>query len=128
MFLLNWYKEYLEIKAECDARKRDINFCSACETLKLQLAIANDERKRLIDKLLEEPEVEETSKVNISDLRPLMPNRMNWNARRQILEAEDRAAAKLMRQNSETTKTAGSDKTLTVHEIEKELGVEENAS
>lgn len=120
MFLLNWYKEYLEIKAERDARKRDINFCAACETLKLQLAIANDERKRLIDKLLEKPEVEEVAKPNLTDFKPL-PSKMNWNQRRQILEAEDRAAAKIINQKREEDKNSG--KALTVHEIEKELGV-----
>lgn len=124
MFLLNWYKEYLEIKAERDARKRDLSFCSACETLKLQLAIANDERKMLISKLTDKPVVEDR-RAEPENYKQVLPNRMNWNLRRQMLEAEDRAAAKVLRTNEKAN--IGS-KPLTVTEIEKELGVSEDAA
>ena len=123
MFLLKWYKELLDIKYERSARKRDLEFCSACETLKLQLAIANEERKMLISKLTDKPEVVEVH-PDTSTLKPINPKHMNWNVRRQMLEAEDREAAKLMRQKKEETKSdSKTDKTLTIHEIEKELGV-----
>ncbi len=124
MFLLNWYKEFIEIKAERDAKKRELNFCEACETLKLQLALANEERKFLIQKLTKEPEVIEEKQIDTSNLRPLMPSRMNWNTRRQQLESEDRAAAKIINEKNKELK-ANSGKTLSVHEIEKELGVQE---
>ena len=125
MFLLNWYKEYLEIKAERDARKKELNFCESCDTLKIQLAIANDERKMLINKITETTKIEEKV-VDVTTLKPVMPSRMNWNVRRQALEAEDRAAARILRQNVEANKSSeksGTDKALSVTEIEKELGV-----
>jgi hypothetical protein len=123
MFLLNWYREYLEIKSERESKKRELNYCSACETLKLQLAIANEERKLLINKLTDKPEVIE-DKPNTNELKPIMPNRMNWNTRRQLLEAESREAAKLMKQNEAITRSSTEGQVLTIHEIEKELGVE----
>jgi hypothetical protein len=123
MFLLNWYREYLDIKNTRAVQKRELQYCEACETLKLQLSIANEERKFLINKLVEAPaEVEE--KPNFSELKPLLPNRMNWNVRRQMLESEDRAAAKLMQQKKNEAKSETKGNVLTIHEIEKELGVE----
>lgn len=126
MFLLNWYKEYLEIKHEKAARLKELSFCDSCETLKLQLAIVNDERKLLISKLVETTKPEE-SKIDTSVLKPVMPNRMNWNLRRQALEQEDRAAARVLRENESKNQVAasgGQSAALTVTEIEKELGVE----
>lgn len=125
MFLLKWYKEYLDIKAERDERKQNLNFCSACETLKLQLALANDERRVLIDKLTSSPQAEEKV-TETSNLKPMLPSRMPWNVRRQILEREDRAAAKIQKQNAEVLTNAAKESTskdLGVAEIEKELGV-----
>jgi len=122
MFLLKWYKELLEIKYEREARKKDLQFCQACETLKLQLAIANDERRMLINKLTDKPEVTE-SKIDTNILHPINPARMNWNVRRQHLEAESREQAKILKQKQDETNSNKSDKALTVHEIERELGV-----
>jgi hypothetical protein len=123
MFLLEWYREYLSIKSEREVRAKELSFCESCETLKMQLAVANDERKMLIAKLTDKPEVED-NKIDTSNLRPILPSRMNWNVRQQMLEKEDRAAAKALREKqAELTKSG---KALTISEIEKELGVTEN--
>ncbi len=123
MILLDWYREYLEIKSERAAKVRELNYCEACETLKLQLAIANEERKMLINKLTDKPEITEP-KADDNVLKPLMPNRMNWNTRRQILESEDRERAKIIKKNQAITSNGTEGQVLTIHEIEKELGVE----
>ena len=89
----------------------------------MQLAVANEERKMLISKLTDKPEVVEVH-PDTSTLKPINPKHMNWNVRRQMLEAEDREAAKILRQKRDETKSeTKSDKALTIHEIEKELGV-----
>ena len=120
MFLLKWYKEYLEIKNENAEKKRDLEYCESCETLKIQLAIATDERKRLIDRIIEVPEVKEQEAP--ATLKPVLPNRMNFNVRRQMLEQESRVAAQALKRNQEINKVATSP--LTVATIKKELGVE----
>ena len=122
MFLLNWYKEYLEIKNERDAKKRELQYCESCEVLKLQLAIATEERRRLIDRIVEKPEPEELKQTEPIMLKPVMPTRMSWDVRKQMLEREDRAAAQILKKNQELNKTVTSP--LTVAAIEKELGVE----
>jgi len=122
MFLLKWYREFIEIRYEREAKKKELQFCQACETLKMQLAIANDERRLLINKLTDKPEAIE-EKQSLDNLRPIQPPRMSWNVRRQHLESESREAAKRLHKNNE----ANSGKALTVNEIEKELGVEEIA-
>ena len=125
MFLLNWYREYLEIKNTRAIQQRELQYCEACETLKLQLAVANEERKFLIQKLTAEP-VTETRLVEPQVLKPILPNRIGWNTRRQMLESEDRERAKILKKNQDELKTDSKNdsKILTINEIEKELGVE----
>jgi ribosome-binding ATPase YchF (GTP1/OBG family) len=124
MFLLRWYKEWLNIRATYSASKlnlarekhEDETLCQSCETLKHQLEIANIERTRLIERLLEKPEklVESGSPIEISK-----PRMVPWNVRRQMLEREDREQARLMRNapkpESETTES--------IAELEKEMGM-----
>lgn len=126
MFLLNWYREYLEIKYEKAAKKRELEFCEACETLKLQLSLANDERKRLIDRLVDKPEAEPIKELD-EQPRAIMPSRVQWGVRRQSLEAESRANAAALRRREEENKKDNSSRNLTINEIEKELGVTKDA-
>ena len=86
MFLLKWYKEYLEVKGN--------KVCESCETLKQQLEIANYEKKQLLNRMLEKPEP-----IPVEPLKEIMPPKsLPWRARRQILEAEDREKARAMRE------------------------------
>lgn len=124
MFLLNWYKEYLEIKYEREARKKDLEFCPACETLKLQLSIANEERKLLISKLTDKPIVEEVKREE-TVLRPIYPASRTWSVQRQMREAEDREKAKILKKKADELNQAKSGEPLTVSEIEREIGVNE---
>lgn len=121
MFLINWYRELIELRQEIAAKKRELEYCESCETLKLQLALANDEKKQLLNRLLEKPEKTETEQ-EIVNPKAILPNRLTFSARRQMLEAEDRARAKVIRDNS-AIKPVTSSKAVTVEEIEKEIGV-----
>lgn len=118
--MFKWIREFYELKFEILERRKklerdiidnqfmrslDENICKSCETLKLQLAIANDEKRALLDRILEKPVAEAT--LNTDDLKPIVPRTLPWNARRQALEAEDRAAAKILKQNkTENVSTA----------------------
>lgn len=119
MFLFKWLKEYRDIQFDLLNKKREASYCESCETLKMQLAITNEEKKQLLNRILEKPEPEAV--VDTRDLKPIMPAHMSWSARRQMLEAEDRAKAKVLRDNPAlrvADKTASE-----VTELEKELGV-----
>jgi hypothetical protein len=95
--------------------------CQSCETLRKQLEIINYEKKQLMDRLLEKPSVEPQSKL----VEMSKPTNIPWNVRKQMLEAEDREKARLMRD---------APKPVSVEQLEKELDIatqdrgEENAS
>ena len=125
MFLLDWYREYLELKYEVAAKKRELRYCESCESLSRQLALANDERKYLIEKLTETKVVTEEVKPSTENLKAVMPTSLRWSARQQILEAEDRQKAKALK-NNPSIQAVPSGVALTAEEIEKELGVEKN--
>jgi hypothetical protein len=111
--MFNWLRELLEIRAEFNERKAQLRhegkICESCETLKKQLEIANFEKKQLLDRLLEKPPVEERKEIPISIPRP---KTIPWIVKKQILEAEDRERAKLLRNLPKPEST---------EELEKEL-------
>ena len=82
--------------------------CNSCETLRGQLESVNFEKKILLDRLLNPsvPVVQEKE-----EYEPIKPKNIPWIVRKQMLEAEDREKAKLMRLKTE--------------ELEKELGIPE---
>lgn len=90
--------------------------CDTCEVLRLQLDESNRERRELLNRLLDkdkpEPQVKE-EKEHV----PIQPQFIPWRVRQQMLEAEDRKAASLMR-----------DKKQEIESLEKELGIPTHAS
>jgi hypothetical protein len=77
----------------------------------MQLAIVNAEKQQMLNVLLEKPKIEiEVPKIEIPE--SVKPKLVTWNMRRQMLEAEDREKAKILRQKAEETA-----------KLEKELGV-----
>lgn len=123
MFLLNWLREYKQIKAE-------YRICESCETLKMELSHLRQDNERLLNAVLSKPIIEETvSKAE--DLVPIQPRVVPWRVRQQMLEAEDRDKAKKMRdnpinQNTEikTNIVPGSQTTTqSISDLEDELGV-----
>jgi len=88
--------------------------CQSCETLKEQLALSNNEKQKLLELVLDKNRTPETHIEEI-DYEKLKPKQTSWNARRQLLEAEDREAAKIIREKSKEQKE--------VDKLEKELGI-----
>lgn len=112
--MFNWLREYLDIK-------REARFCESCETLKTQLSIANEEKKDLLDRLLNPIRTETEQTVDTRELKPIQTRDVAWRVRRQMLEQEDRIKAGLVREapKPELVKTD----VKTAADIEKELGV-----
>ncbi len=90
MFLLDWYQRWLEIREAHRIEK----VCESCETLKSQLATVNHEKQLLLNRIMEKPEIvpERTIAPPMQNVGPRLHT--PWRVRQQMLEAEDRAAAR----------------------------------
>jgi len=100
----------------CQETAENNKVCQSCETLKVQLSIANHEKQELLNSILsltKRPEEQTSAAVSYEHAKPKM---MTWNVRRQLLEAEDRQAAKLL---------AEQQKKKSIEELEKEVGIGE---
>jgi predicted DsbA family dithiol-disulfide isomerase len=109
----NWFHRFFNPHCpDCIAESTRI--CESCETLKTEIARISSENERLLNRLLNPPTIHEEKKELSEVLK--MPRNIPWNVRRQMLEAEDREKAKLMKEAPKPQSTT---------ELEKELGVEE---
>lgn len=105
MFLLKWYREYLEIKNEALAKELEIDFCPTCEALKLELAKAHDMNRVLLSSITNPKQPEEKA-INIEELKPIVPARhQTFTMRRQMMQAEDRRKADALRRQEEESRT-----------------------
>lgn len=87
MFLLRWYREYLEIKESQE--------CQSCSMLREQLMMERQNNQRLMDRIL-------TPQPIIKEAEPLpppisVPKVVPWHVKRQMLEQEDRVKAQKLR-------------------------------
>lgn len=112
--MFGWLKELLELKVEY---RRENHVCDSCETLKTQLNIANFNNEQLMRKILKEPE------PIVNEQPPVItrPAAVPWQVRRQMLMAEDREKAKLIRNAPKPDSIVKE----TTEDLEKELGVVE---
>ncbi len=96
--------------------------CEACEILRAQLASSERERRELLHKLLnpEPPPAQITQK---EELEPITPQFTPWRMRKQMLEAEDRRQAELLRQRAKEVASAEPETAARINELEQELGV-----
>lgn len=88
--------------------------CKSCETLKLQLEIANESNKRLLDTILEftKPRMEEVSKTPV-ELESIKPKAIPWRIRKEMLESEDREQFRILKERQKS-----------LEELEKEVGLD----
>lgn len=100
----NWLREFYDIR-------RESKYCLGCDALRNEnIRLAND-NKRLLDSILEKPEVIKIEEEK--DLKPIINrNHISWNVRRQLLEQEDRAKAKAIKQNESVISTEDLEKEL----------------
>lgn len=92
--------------------------CHTCELLRDQLDESNRERRELLQRLLDLGinKTESLPPVEKEEPVPVRPNFVPWRVRQQALEAEDRQKALLLK-----------DRTREINELEKELGIQEEA-
>jgi hypothetical protein len=85
--------------------------CLTCDVLRVQLDKSEAERRELLTRLLakDTPEPLSTEK---EEYAPIQPQHIPWRVRQQMLEAEDRKKAQLMKS-----------KTDEIEQLEKELGI-----
>ena len=98
--------------------------CRSCETLKTQLDHERFEKEKLLSHIIEltrpsTPVIEERKEL------PLPLINRGWKAKKALLEAEDRRTAQLQKQKATELAVV---KPMTTEELEKGLGVDENAS
>jgi len=85
--------------------------CETCEVLRSMLDESNRERKELLHKLIDKDKIEPLPPV-AEEYKPLTPQFVPWRVRQQMLEAEDRKKAVLMKEKAKE-----------IEELEKELDI-----
>jgi len=70
--------------------------CNTCEVLRERLAQSDAERRELLNRLLDRDKPEPVPTAE-QDLKPIQPQYVPWRVRQQMLEAEDRHRAQLLR-------------------------------
>lgn len=109
--MFGWLKELLEIRIEYKAkqielastknsidisRAHDTKLCESCETLKMQLAIANQEKKELLNRILT-PVTAVKPEVIIQNPRAVIPPRHSgFNTKRRELELASKENRRLL--------------------------------
>jgi hypothetical protein len=87
---------------DCAEQERENRICASCETLKTENARLSNENLRLLEVLLRKASGQDIeSEGSTETLRPLPVTNKHipWNVRRQMLEAEDKARAKIIQNN-----------------------------
>lgn len=85
--------------------------CDTCELLREQLHKSDAERKELLHRLLDPAKAEPPS-TSIEEHIPVTPPFTPWRVKQQMLEAEDRQKAKILR-----------DRSREIADLEKEVGI-----
>ena len=122
MWLLNWYRQWKQIRAEFHEDK----VCISCESLKQQVEILQHNNNELLQGLLAAGRPSPEPRQNLDNLKPMMPRRLPWAQKRQMLEAEDRHRASLLRDKQKEmnpTPPVASVASTTLEELEQEVGV-----
>jgi len=101
---------------DCKDEHEESIICESCEILKKELAIAHQENKRLIDSMLEKPEIE----INKEPVQITRPHTLPWKVKQQILEKEDRVKARIMKDAPKPIATEDLEKELDSAELERE--------
>jgi hypothetical protein len=94
--------------------------CLTCEVLRSQLDESNIERRDLLTRLLERDRPESVSPAKEQELQPIRPQFTPWRVRQQMLEAEDRKQAQLLRDKQKEMADA---RKPGIEELEKELEI-----
>lgn len=75
--------------------------CVTCDLLREMLAKSEQERSELLHRLLDKANPEPPPVVVQEEMKPVGQTFVPWRVRQQMLEAEDRKTAQLMKQRNE---------------------------
>jgi hypothetical protein len=103
---------------QCREAADENRVCKSCETLTMQLAIANDEKRQMLNSILSFTKPAENQSSPPVDYEKLKPKMMTWNVRRQMLEAEDRKAAQILAEQKKQQEKE-------IERLEDEVGIKE---
>ncbi len=114
MFIIEWYRQWKSAKAEFSSG------CETCGVLRHELEVVRLENHRLLDRILEKPSVEVPT--DTTDMKPInLGLTTSWRVKRQMLEAEDREKAKLLRDKESEMHSSSGGMKADIAELEKEM-------
>lgn len=124
MFLIDWIRAWKQMKKDFAP---EVQPCQTCEVLRIELERAHDENRRLVIAITTPKEVQVEKEPDTTDMKPLQIGRrhMTWGVRRQMLEQEDKVQARLAEEKARELAAAGTPSTITVEELEAEVGLAE---
>jgi hypothetical protein len=135
--MVKWIHHLLDPHCpDCALERAQNKVCESCSTLRIALANAQDENRRLMNALIEMSRPQPVAPQPIpslpTDYKPT--NRVvPWHVQQRMLEAEDRVTAAKLREAAQTeikakaNQTAGKSTEESIAELEAELGVNEEA-
>lgn len=118
--MLKWFHHLFNPHcAECRLERAESTICNSCENLKYEVNRLTNENARLLERILERPEViPERTEAPI--LTAPLPRANTWQVRKAMLEAEDREKAKLLKNAPISTESLEKDLLDATHSREKE--------
>ena len=125
---MHWLHEIFNPHCELCAEDKK---CASCETLRIQLEIANATIAKLTQALVDmtRPQIIEGSAPD-SEIKPIMPHIVPWRTRRAMLEKEDRLKFDTMqREKNQAAPIQTKDtKDMSVEELESALDIKEESN
>ncbi len=97
--MIEWIKLQFEAWIE---RRIQAKQCLTCEVLKEQLFIINTEKAKLLEQLIELTNPARPVEAIIEEYKPIMPKIVPWHIKKNMLEADARAEAEILRKKKET--------------------------
>lgn len=82
--------------------KIDEKPCASCEVLREQLSVVNIEKEKLLNLILEKNKPVPEPQIDTEELKPITSKYVPWKVRREMLEAEDREKARVLREVNES--------------------------
>jgi hypothetical protein len=96
--MANWFHRFFNPHCpHCAEEKRELKFCQSCEDHKMEISRLHQENDRLLEKILNPTNKTEPERTVAPIPMSPIPSAVPWRVKRQMLEAEDRQKAALLR-------------------------------
>jgi hypothetical protein len=120
--MANWFHRFLNPHcSHCAEERKEKAVCKSCEILQFENDRLHAENSRLLTELLKNDNEQPLAVRDNQDIPKIpLPRRMPFTARRQMLEAEDRERAKILRQAPKPETASVEDFAKELADVEKE--------